>query len=91
MHLVAPLDRHFPLLYAILKEHIADDVDYKVCFLICNQLYFRVSLFFYYETHNMVTKNIIFWISILLLQNINCDLTIQFYFHHHVYIVLEDM
>jgi hypothetical protein len=41
MHLVAPLDKHFPLLYAILKEHIADDVDYKVCFLICNQLYFR--------------------------------------------------
>ncbi|KAI5398919.1 DEAD-box ATP-dependent RNA helicase 26, variant 3, partial [Lathyrus oleraceus] len=30
MHLVAPLDKHFPLLYAILKEHIADDVDYKV-------------------------------------------------------------
>ncbi|MCI65475.1 DEAD-box ATP-dependent RNA helicase 31-like, partial [Trifolium medium] len=42
MHLVAPLEKHFPLLYAILKEHIADDVDYKVCFLICNQLYFRV-------------------------------------------------
>ncbi|CAJ2662981.1 unnamed protein product [Trifolium pratense] len=30
MHLVAPLDKHFHLLYAILKEHIADDVDYKV-------------------------------------------------------------
>ncbi|KAI5408928.1 DEAD-box ATP-dependent RNA helicase 31 [Lathyrus oleraceus] len=30
MHLVAPLDKHFPLLYAILKEHIVDDVDYKV-------------------------------------------------------------
>ncbi|KAI5419648.1 DEAD-box ATP-dependent RNA helicase 26 [Lathyrus oleraceus] len=30
MHLVAPLDKHFPLLYAILKERIADDVDYKV-------------------------------------------------------------
>ncbi|KAI5406173.1 DEAD-box ATP-dependent RNA helicase 31 [Lathyrus oleraceus] len=29
MHLVAPLDNHFPLLYVILKEHIADDVDYK--------------------------------------------------------------
>ncbi|XP_057454791.1 DEAD-box ATP-dependent RNA helicase 31-like [Lotus japonicus] len=30
MHLVAPLDKHFSLLYAILKDHIADDVDYKV-------------------------------------------------------------
>ncbi|GAU42361.1 hypothetical protein TSUD_350270, partial [Trifolium subterraneum] len=30
MHLVAPLDKHFHFLYAILKEHIADDVDYKV-------------------------------------------------------------
>ncbi|CAL5195964.1 unnamed protein product [Lathyrus oleraceus] len=30
MHLVAPLDKHFSLLYVILKEHIADDVDYKV-------------------------------------------------------------
>jgi ATP-dependent RNA helicase MSS116 len=30
MHLIAPLDKHFSLLYAILKEHIADDVDYKV-------------------------------------------------------------
>ncbi|KAL5062408.1 hypothetical protein RYX36_024145 [Vicia faba] len=30
MYLVAPLDKHFSLLYAILKEHIAADVDYKV-------------------------------------------------------------
>ncbi|GAB4861602.1 hypothetical protein Ancab_036795 [Ancistrocladus abbreviatus] len=30
MHLVAPLDKHFPLLYVILKEHISDDVNYKV-------------------------------------------------------------
>ncbi|BAT98080.1 hypothetical protein LR48_Vigan66s001700 [Vigna angularis] len=30
MHLVAPLDKHFPLLYVLLKDHIADDVDYKV-------------------------------------------------------------
>ncbi|MED6161440.1 hypothetical protein PIB30_060752 [Stylosanthes scabra] len=29
-HLVAPLDKHFSLLYALLKEHIADDLDYKV-------------------------------------------------------------
>ncbi|KAI3834057.1 hypothetical protein MKW92_042924 [Papaver armeniacum] len=29
-HLVAPLDKHFSLLYALLKDHIADDVDYKV-------------------------------------------------------------
>ncbi|OMP08623.1 hypothetical protein COLO4_06298 [Corchorus olitorius] len=30
MHMVAPLDNHFPLLYVLLKEHIADNVDYKV-------------------------------------------------------------
>ncbi|XP_057497774.1 DEAD-box ATP-dependent RNA helicase 31-like isoform X2 [Actinidia eriantha] len=30
MHLVAPLDKHFSLLYSLLKEHISDDVDYKV-------------------------------------------------------------
>ncbi|CAJ1950392.1 unnamed protein product [Sphenostylis stenocarpa] len=30
MHLVAPLDKHFPFLYVLLKDHIADDVDYKV-------------------------------------------------------------
>ncbi|GKU96671.1 hypothetical protein SLEP1_g9883 [Rubroshorea leprosula] len=30
MHLVAPLDKHFPLLYVLLKEHSADNVDYKV-------------------------------------------------------------
>lgn len=30
MHLVAPVNNHFTLLYMILKEHIADDVDYKV-------------------------------------------------------------
>ncbi|GKU87945.1 hypothetical protein SLEP1_g2272 [Rubroshorea leprosula] len=30
MHMVAPLDGHFPLLFVLLKEHIADNVDYKV-------------------------------------------------------------
>ncbi|PHU09713.1 DEAD-box ATP-dependent RNA helicase 31 [Capsicum chinense] len=30
MHLVSPLESHFPFLYALLKEHIADDVNYKV-------------------------------------------------------------
>lgn len=29
-HLVAPLDKQFSLLYALLKDHIADDPDYKV-------------------------------------------------------------
>lgn len=29
-HLVAPLDKHFSYLHAILKDHIADDVDYKI-------------------------------------------------------------
>ncbi|KAJ8900557.1 hypothetical protein K2173_025334 [Erythroxylum novogranatense] len=28
--LVAPLDKQFPLLYTLLKDHIADDVNYKV-------------------------------------------------------------
>lgn len=39
MHLVAPLDKQLPLLYVLLKEHIADDVDYKVCFQILDQLF----------------------------------------------------
>lgn len=30
MHLVAPLDKHFALLYSILKEHIGEEADYKV-------------------------------------------------------------
>lgn len=30
MHLVAPLDLHFPLLYVLLKEHVDDNLDYKV-------------------------------------------------------------
>ncbi|XAR62973.1 RNA helicase [Bertholletia excelsa] len=30
LHLVAPLDKHFSILYTLLKDHIADDVDYKV-------------------------------------------------------------
>ena len=38
MHMVAPLDKHFTLLYTLLKEHIADDVDYKV---LCNLLISR--------------------------------------------------
>lgn len=33
MYLVAPLEKQFSLLYTLLKEHIADDVDYKVCCL----------------------------------------------------------
>jgi hypothetical protein len=55
MHLVAPLDKQFSLLSAILKEHIADDVDYKVWLLIC-KLYFRSFFVLHYETHNMVTN-----------------------------------
>ncbi|XP_024012633.1 DEAD-box ATP-dependent RNA helicase 26 [Eutrema salsugineum] len=30
MYMIASLDRHFSLLYMLLKEHIADNVDYKV-------------------------------------------------------------
>lgn len=33
MHLVASLDKHFPVLYSMLKDHIADDVNYKVSVL----------------------------------------------------------
>lgn len=29
-HLVAPLDKQFSVLFALLKDHIADDTDYKV-------------------------------------------------------------
>ncbi|KAG8391934.1 hypothetical protein BUALT_Bualt01G0238600 [Buddleja alternifolia] len=29
-HLIAPLDKQFSLLYTLLKEHIADDVNYKI-------------------------------------------------------------
>uniref|UniRef100_A0A6M2EQW8 ATP-dependent RNA helicase n=1 Tax=Populus davidiana TaxID=266767 RepID=A0A6M2EQW8_9ROSI len=29
MHVIAPLDKQFPLLYVILKDHIANDPDYK--------------------------------------------------------------
>jgi len=82
MHLIAPLDKHFSLLSVILKEHIADDVDYKVCFLICKQLYFRFFFVLHYETHNMGTnlkKNSIFWINILL-AIIKCDLTTVLFF-----------
>lgn len=32
-HLVAPLDKHFAVLYGMLKDHIADDPEYKVCFM----------------------------------------------------------
>lgn len=34
MHLIAPLDKYFSLLYILLQEHIANDVDYKVQLLI---------------------------------------------------------
>ncbi|VVB17904.1 unnamed protein product [Arabis nemorensis] len=30
MHMIASLDRHFSLLYTLLREHIANNVDYKV-------------------------------------------------------------
>ncbi|OAY49028.1 DEAD-box ATP-dependent RNA helicase 31 isoform X2 [Manihot esculenta] len=30
MHLVALLDKHFPILYVLLKDHIVDNIDYKV-------------------------------------------------------------
>ncbi|KAL9270825.1 DEAD-box ATP-dependent RNA helicase 26-like protein [Drosera capensis] len=30
MHLAAPMEKHFSLIYFMLKEHIADDVNYKV-------------------------------------------------------------
>lgn len=30
MQVVAPLEKQFSILYALLTEHIAEDVDYKV-------------------------------------------------------------
>ncbi|CAN0884743.1 DEAD-box ATP-dependent RNA helicase 31 [Linum grandiflorum] len=29
-HMVASMDKHFPIVYALLRDHIADDSDYKV-------------------------------------------------------------
>lgn len=41
MHLIAPLDKQFPILYGLLTDHIADDADYKVLanlpFRICSR------------------------------------------------------
>ncbi|XP_027335948.1 DEAD-box ATP-dependent RNA helicase 31-like [Abrus precatorius] len=42
MHLVAPLDNHFSLLYVLLKEHIADDVDYKVLVFCTTAMFTRL-------------------------------------------------
>lgn len=56
MHLVAPLDKHFPLLYVLLKDHIADDVDYKVCF----PIYTYINFFFWhfcFWSYNMVNNS----------------------------------
>ena len=33
-YLIAPLDKHFSLLYTMLKGHIANDVNYKVAIFI---------------------------------------------------------
>ncbi|KAK1376632.1 DEAD-box ATP-dependent RNA helicase 31-like [Heracleum sosnowskyi] len=41
-HLVATMDQHFPLLYALLKEHIADDVDYKVLVFCTTAMFTRL-------------------------------------------------
>lgn len=30
MHLVAPLDKQFSILYGLLADHISENVDYKV-------------------------------------------------------------
>lgn len=42
MHIIAPLDKQFPILYVLLKDHIADNLDYKVCFevLIVFEIFF---------------------------------------------------
>lgn len=37
-HLIAPLDKHFSFVYSLLKEHIADDLDYKVCIVVPHSL-----------------------------------------------------
>lgn len=30
MYLIAPLDKHFSILYSLLTEHVLEDADYKV-------------------------------------------------------------
>lgn len=64
MHLVAPLDKHFPLLYVLLKDHIADDVDYKVCFPIYTYINFFFGTFASGHIIWLTIQTIIFYCSI---------------------------
>ena len=43
MHLIAPLDKHFSILYCILKEHILEDADYKVTEILVILAFFVLS------------------------------------------------
>lgn len=38
-YMVSPLDQHFSILYDVLKKHVAEDVEYKVCFLTKYEVY----------------------------------------------------
>lgn len=58
MHLVAPLDKHFPLLYVLLKEHIADDVDYKVCSRVIVKMFFNGFTTTHYWTYLEVATSV---------------------------------
>jgi len=51
MHLIAPLEKQFPVLYSLLTDHIAEDVDYKVSLLFC-QRWKYVCLGFMYCVYN---------------------------------------
>ncbi|XP_024987247.1 DEAD-box ATP-dependent RNA helicase 31-like isoform X2 [Cynara cardunculus var. scolymus] len=42
MHLVAPLDKQFSLVYTLLKDHIADDPDYKVLVFCTTAMFTRL-------------------------------------------------
>ena len=56
MHLVAPLDKQFPFLHAILKDHMADDPDYKVCFTVLKP----VSVFTFFRARSLTEIYLIY-------------------------------
>lgn len=51
MHLIAPLDKQFSILYGLLTDHISENVDYKVNFnCYCNLFVFSFVYIFYVST-----------------------------------------
>jgi hypothetical protein len=44
MHLIVPLDKQFSILYGLLKDHISENVDYKVSANCCCHFYTVVNI-----------------------------------------------